>query len=158
MFSLGPKAKLYRNTGSYGSPVWASLDLVSDLSAKGNWDMAEGTTRSSRGKVYGKTLLDIEVSGKVREDLTDAGYLLLARQLNSDTALDMLVLDGPSTTTGQRGFRAWWHVSADEQDQGLGVVVFDAFTLKPAIPTDGNYPQSVEVVASAPVYTAIGAG
>lgn len=155
-YSLGPNAKLYRNAGSYGSPSWTVIGLVSDLSSKGNWDMGEGSTRLSRAKLYAKTMLDIEITGKIREDLTDAGYAALAAQLNSDTPIDLLVLDGPSTTNGQRGYRADWHVSTNDQDQGLGTVIFDSFTLKPGI--SDNLPMRALVSGGGPVFTAIAAG
>ena len=150
---LGILAKLYRNTGSYGSPTWVSIDLISDLSIKPAWKEGDATTRSSRAELMSKTTLAIPITGKVRVDLTDAGYLAIVALFLSDTPADLLCLDGPSTTNGVTGFRADFHCSELGEEQNKDGVLFRDFKLVPGLGT--NLPKSVAVSGAAPVFTAI---
>lgn len=153
---LGINCKLYRNTGSYGSPTWTAIDLVSDATLTPTWDEADGSARVSYGKQTSKTLIGIEVSAKVRASLTDAGYLALLSALNSQsTLLDILVLDGPSTTNGVQGYRADFGVFGAPEDQAMGSVIYRDFTLKPGI--SDNLLKAVTVSAGAPVFSNIAA-
>src|SRR4051812_42511826 len=113
-YQLGIKASLLRNTGTYNSPVWTEITGISDLKENPDWDTAEGNTRASRVKRHAKTLLGLSLSGKIKVDHTDAGYVAVLAALYSDTPLDLVVLDGDptdSTLTGTlTGWRADWLV------------------------------------------------
>lgn len=150
---LGVKAKLYRNTASYGSPTWTEITLVGDSSVNASWDEGDGSARVSRVKQVAKTMMGLELTAKVRVDLTDAGYLALMTALHSDTPIDLLVLNGPSTTNGVQGYRADFHVMSASEDQAMGNVIFKDFALKPSV--SSNLAKKVTVAASAPVFTDI---
>lgn len=138
---LGVNAKLYVNTGSYDSPTWTEVAGISDLTVKTAWDQGEASTRASRVKKAAKTMLDLEVSGKILADGTDTnGYLAFLTALYGDTPLDLLVLNGANDASpASKGWRADWHVFGGDEDQGLGAVIYDSFTLKPALSSHGVY-------------------
>lgn len=151
-YRLGRDAKLYVNTASFGSPTWSAIDNVSDLTLTAEWDEAEASTRESKMKLKVKTLAGVEVSGKLKFDLTDTNTGTLLDAMVADTVIDVLVLNGTSATNGARGFRFECQVHAANEDQGLGAVVFEDFKLKP-VPS-ANAKQSAKVASGAPVFTA----
>lgn len=150
---LGILAKLYLNTGTYGTPTWAAVSLVGDLTVNAKWDVVEVLTRASRMKLKVKTMLDAGVSGKMLNSLDDTSYTTIANALNADTTLDFLALTAGNTTNGARGYRFDAQVTNGTQDQGTGAAIFDDFELIP-VPS-ANAPKSVLVASGAPVYTAI---
>lgn len=149
------KAKLYRNSGTYGSPTWAALDLVKDVSTGSPWDMVDASVRGSRVKLYAPTQIDFAINMTMRIDYADTGYQAIRAAAVSAAALDLLVLDGAITEEGAQGFRADFHVSLTAQDQAIGNVLYDSFDLKPGVAT--NYPKAIVVgTASALTPTAPG--
>lgn len=153
MSKLGISAVLYRNTASYGTPTWTAVTCVSDLAINPAWDEADGSTRGSRVKASAKTLLGLEITGKLKVDGADEGYAAIADALLSDTPLDLMILDGGSTTNDVRGWRADFHVFSASQDQAMANVLFDDIVLKPAV--SANPTKSVVVASGAPVFSAI---
>lgn len=102
-----------------------------------------------------KTQIAISGSMEVRADDADAGYQVLfdAAMADSDSALDLLILDGLMAVEGAKGVRA--HMNLDfAQNQGAGDVVYTTFDYDPAWHSAG-YPSKVEMGASAsPTFTA----
>jgi len=150
---LGVLSKLYVNTATFGTPTWSEVPLVGDCALSAEWDWAEALTRFSRMKLGAKTMLGADVKAKLRTDLTDANYTTILNALFTDGIVDIMVLNGSSSTNGVRGVRFESQVISGNEDQGTGVVVFDEVTFKPAL--TGNAPQSVLVTSGAPVFTAI---
>ena len=148
------KAKLYRNTGTYGSPTWTELTCISDCSLEAAWDEGEASTRETRMKLALKTMLALGVTCKLRaSDSGDAGYTAIIAASVADTQIDILILNGSSTSSSATGFRFTSQVFSANEDQGLGQVVFDEVKFKPTPNSDGNY-NSALVTAGSPVFTA----
>jgi len=150
---LGILSKIYRNTGSHGGPNWSEIDKVSDIAVKPTWKEGDGSTRSSRVEKMAKTMLALEITGKIRVSNTDANYIALWQAAHTDDVVDLLVLNGPMNENGVRGYRADFQVFSAPEDQAMNIVLFMDFTLKPA-PSD-NEPQKVVVSGGAPGYTDI---
>jgi len=153
MAKTGIKCKLYLNTATYGSPTWVAIDFISDLAVNAVWDEAEGNIRGERVKSVAKTLLSLEITGKIRASDTDTNYATIIGAALSDSTLDLMVLNGADDVNGTRGYRADFVVLGASEDQSLGAVIFDDITLKPAIST--NAVKSVLVTAGAPVFSSI---
>lgn len=152
---IGISAVTYLNVGNFGTPNWSAVTCISEWSLNVKWDSADASTRGSRAKQYLKTMVDLEVSGKVRSvNSGDTNYAALLAAAVNDTLVDVLVLNGDKTTNGVSGFRFAAQVFDASEDQGLGSVIFDAITLKPAPNTDGNT-SSALVATGAPVFTAL---
>lgn len=148
---LGLKCVVYQNTGSWGTPVWAAINKIADTTVNPAWDEAEANTRESLIKMTAKTQLALEVTGRIRVDNTDTGYLALRDALYSHNPIDLLILNGPSTENGAHGWRADWHVFGGTENQSLPNVLYMEFTIKPA-PTD-NLPKKAIVASGSPVFT-----
>lgn len=152
---LGLKCVAYLNSASYATPTWTAVVAVSDWKVSAPWDEGDASTRESRLKLALKTLLGLEISGKLRNSNSgDNNYTTIMAALVTDAQLDMMILNGNENTNGVSGFRASFQVFDGSEDQGLGAVVFDEIKLKPTPNADSNY-NSVLVTAGAAVFTAI---
>jgi hypothetical protein len=150
---LGIDCKAYLNTGVYATPVWEEVDCISDWSLTPGWAEGDASSRASPVQLTAKTQMTLEIGGKIQASLDGVSYLALNQAALSRTPLDMMILNGPKTQTGVTGFRADWHVFGGGQDQGLGAVLYDSVTLKPA--ASANIPKYVTVTAGAPVFSAL---
>lgn len=152
--SLGRNAKAYLNTGTHGVPTWAEIPQVSDLTAAGAWDTAEASTRESAVKMAVKTLVDLSVSGKLKFVAGDTNQATIIEAFyNPATTIDVMILNGASNTNGTYGVRYDCQVTSKDEDQGLGVAIFDGFKLMPT--PSANLPSWVKVTAGAPVFTTL---
>ncbi len=159
----GANAKAYRNTAvgasKYGTPTWTDLDHARDAAPNQAWDFADASIRATKVKLSHPTQKNMECQIVMRCDDVDAGYLAMKGAAEAGTALDLLILDGPLTTEGSRGFRAFFYVSESGQPQGIGDTLYSTFDLKPGFGTidDGSLavPKlAVTGAASAVTYTA----
>lgn len=147
---VGIACKIYRNTGSYGTPTWTEIGHARDVDVAAPWEFADASIRATRVKLYAATQVDFAPSVVVRKNDADAGYQALRAAADEATAMDLLILDGAVTNEGARGFRAHFTPSLTGAPQTINAVVYDTFELKPAYSTDG-YPQYAVVGASSNV-------
>jgi hypothetical protein len=153
---LGINAKVYRNTGvDYATPTWTEVDQIADLSVNPEWDEAEGGARSSRIKKSSKTMLGIEITGRIKVQLADAGYVALRDAMYTDIPLDLLILNGANDEDGVHGWRGEWNVMSGTEDQALQNRLYMDFRLTPYDGTEE--PMYAEVVAGVVTFIAPGA-
>lgn len=134
---LGINAKLYwRSGGTYEAPTWSELSAVSDLAVNPTWDEGDASTRESRVKQSAKTMMGLEITGKIKKKINNAGYEAIMGALVTDQVLDVLVLDASKETVGARGWRLDAQVFNANEDQGLGTVQFEEISIKPCLDTN----------------------
>ena len=150
---LGIKCNVYYNTATYAAPTWVALTCVSDFTQSVEWDTGEVLTRLSRVKMAVKTTLGLSWNGKLKVGDADTGYQLVLTMLVSDSAMDLLILNGDNVTSGVIGYRVDCQVTSATEDQGTGAVLFDDVKFMPT-PTV-NAPKSCLVTAGAPVFTSL---
>lgn len=144
----GIAARVYVNSGTYESPTWVAANLVRDAQPSLPWDFADASSRQTRAKLYGKTQVDLAVQLVCRADDADTIFQEFVDAAVSPTeVLDMLILDGPLTAEGARGFRAHWLFSLSGAPQGAGDNIYNTFDLKPGYSSEG-VPQAVVMGAS----------
>jgi hypothetical protein len=152
---LGILSKAYRNTGTYGTPVWTEVTAFRDVTLNVDWDKVEAASRASRVKKQAKTQVAVAASGSIKVSDTDTGYIAIWESMVGVTQnIDMMFLNGDSTTTGVRGFRFDALVTKGDEDQGIGNALYLGVEMDP----DANGVNAVKyaVVASgAPVFTSI---
>lgn len=153
--SLGITSKFYVNTATYGAPTWTIVDLVSDLKIGAKWNEGESSVRRTRVQTMEPTNLALELTGKIRKNISNQAYDVIRSAYLEGTLVDVLVLDGPVTTNTSEGVRFEGCVFDMSEDQGLQAVIFKEFTIKPSAQTD-NVPQSVVVTGGSPTYTPFG--
>lgn len=147
-------AGFYRNTGTYGTPTWTEVDIIRDVADAGQkWDFADASSRASRAKLFGKTLIDVSGTLSARADPADAGYQAIFTASVTTTPIDVMILDGDIATEGVKGKRLHAGFSMG-QDQSIGNIIYTEFEYKPMYHSDG-VPKYVEMGASStPTYTA----
>jgi hypothetical protein len=110
-FVLGMNGKLYRNTATWGSPVWDEVPNVKDVDDGSDFDTWEATNRASGGvKSFLPTLQNWSLKFKMLWDPADADMLAIQAAHLTRAAIDMVALDGPKATSGSQGPRATWLV------------------------------------------------
>lgn len=136
----------YRDTGTYGSPVWTLQPAVRDLSKSGETGMADGSSRTTRFKTWVRTLKDIGLSfGYVKKTADATNYAAWRSAWLADTDLDLAIADGPIATTGTNYVRIQMGISKWEETEPLENVVMAQIELKV---TDGDtHPPAVVTVS-----------
>jgi hypothetical protein len=141
---LGKDAKLYRNTGSYGSPAWNEIPNVKDLSLPFELGEADVSTRGyGSWKARIGTLGDLELTFDTVYDPTDADVTALRDAFFARTIIGMAIMDGDITVSTTKGFRADMQVFGFEQSQNLEDAQRVSVTMRPAYST--NVPASYTV-------------
>lgn len=153
----GIGGRLYRNTGSYGSPTWTHQDRVLSVTPSMPWDYVEAGSRGTRAKLYMQARADLQIQIQVKADAADVGYQALRTAANvAGTVVDLLVLDGAITIEGALGWRGEFLVSLSGAPQEADGSIYDTFDLKPTFTTNAAGPSTVVMgAASAPTFTAL---
>lgn len=126
MTKIGLDCKLYRNTGTYASPVWNEISNVADVTVQLSKGEAETSTRASAWKTRKGTLKDASIDFQLKYVPGDTDFAALLASYTGNTSVELLALDGPIGTTGSQGLRAVCEVFNFQQGQPLeGAVTFD---------------------------------
>ena len=129
---LGMEAKLYRNTGSYESPVWAEVENVKDLALNLEAGEADVTTRANDGwRATIATLKDASVEFGMVWDTEDADFSAIQDAYFDGTSIEFAVMDGDIETEGSEGLRATMAVTAFSRDEPLEEAITITVTIKP---------------------------
>jgi hypothetical protein len=141
---LGLNAKLYRNSGPWGTPVWNEITDAIDVTATLDKGEAEVKRRGGQYRLHLLHLKEITIDFEMLHDTATDDYQILRDAYFSNTVLDILVLDGPSTGPGCSGVRAECGVKTFTSNQPLEEVLTDTVQLRPA-PTANAQPISFSV-------------
>ncbi len=149
----GYASKLYYNTASFGTPTWVECTLVGDAAVDLSYDEDDATTRGDGVKASEPTLLGIEISGRMRSDENNTQMVAWETAFFTRAILDLMALDGGSTTNGVRGVRYEGKLHKWSEDQALGKVLFRDFMHKPC--ASENARQKAIVASGAVAFTTI---
>lgn len=132
---LGINCKLYRNTGTYGSPTWNEIDGVQDVSINMDSETGEATTRATGGwKQYASTVRDAGIEFEMPYDTADADMVALRDAfLTSGTTIELAAADGAIATTGTQYLRGTWCVTGFSLSEPLSDIRKVSISLKPGI-------------------------
>lgn len=129
---LSENAKLYRNTGTYESPVWDEITLVKDLTLNMTKSAVDITTRASGGFVENiDGLIDATVDFSLLWDTADADFTAIQTAFLAKTSIEFLVLDGGSDVVGAQGLRATMMVEGFTRNETLGEALMVDVTIRP---------------------------
>lgn len=129
---LAEDAKLYYNTGSYGSPTWTLICNVKDLTLTMESAETDVTTRCGSGfREYVAGLTDVTIDFSMLYDPSDSTWEALRGHFFAKTAVEMLVLDGPVATAGSEGLRATCFVKSFTRNETLGEALMTDVSLRP---------------------------
>ena len=124
---MGFEAKLYRNTGSYESPVWNEVENVKDLTSGGDAEEVDVTTVAG--------LKDASVEFDMVWDTEDADFSAFQDAFFATTpaekCIEVAVMDGDIAVAGSEGLRATMAVTNFSRNEALGEALAVSVTLKP---------------------------
>lgn len=129
---LSENAKLYRNTGTYVAPVWDIIPNIKDLTLQLDKDETDVTTRASGGfKEMVDGLIDASIQFQMLWDTADTDFTSIRTAFFAKTAIEFLVLDGPSGTSGSQGLRATCMIKSFTRNENLGEALMVDITIRP---------------------------
>lgn len=138
---LSENAKLYRNTGSYATPVWNEIPNVRDLTLNLDKDEVDVTTRGSGGfKEYVDGMIDASVDFGMVWDTADADFTAIREAFFDKLSIEFLILDGGSAVSGSQGLRATCMIKSFTRNESLGEALMVDVTLRP-VKNDDSYPE-----------------
>lgn len=97
---MGFDCKLYRNTGTYGSPTWDLVPNVRDATVQMEFDEADSSIRGALAgaKLTSAALLSLSIEFSMVWDTADTDMLAFRTAAFARTGVDLIALD--QTTTG----------------------------------------------------------
>lgn len=129
---LGLDAKMFRNTGTYATPVWNEIKNVRDVTLSLETGEADATTRGNNGwRATVATLKDGSVEFDMVWDAADDDFTALRDAFLNKTALDMAVMDGDIATSGSQGLRASFMITNFSRNEPLEEAITASVTVKP---------------------------
>ena len=130
--NLGLDAKMFRNTGTYATPVWDEIKNVRDVTLSLETGEADATTRGNNGwRATVATLKDGSVEFDMVWDAADDDFTALRDAFLNKTALDMAVMDGDIATSGSQGLRASFMITNFSRNEPLEEAITASVTVKP---------------------------
>jgi hypothetical protein len=134
---LGLDAKLYRNTGTYATPVWNEIKNVKDVTLNLETAEADVTTRGNNGwRATVATLKDGSVEFEMVWDSADDDFGTIRDAFLNKTAVELAVMDGDITVTGNQGLRASFMVTKFSRNEPLEEAISVSVTVKPTYATN----------------------
>lgn len=129
---LAENAKLYRNSGSYGTPTWDLITNVRDLTLNLDKDEVDITTRGSGGfKEFIDGMIDASIDFGMVWDTADTDFTAIRTAFFAKTAIEFLILDGLVATPGSQGLRVTCMVKSFTRNENLGEALMVDVTLRP---------------------------
>jgi len=133
---LGLDAKLYRNTGTSGSPTWVEMTNVKDLTLSLEAGEADVTTRGNAGwRATLAALKDASIEFEMMWDTADAAFTAIKDAFFGSTSVEFAVMDGDIETTGSQGLRAVMSITNFSRSEPLEEAISVSVTAKPTYAT-----------------------
>lgn len=130
--TLGIEGKLYRNTGSWASPVWNEIPNVKDLSLGLEKGEADASSRFTKWKLTRGAMKEATIEWGMIRDSTDADWLALHTAWLADTVVGFAVADGPIATAGTMYFKVECEILKFSHTENMEEVMITEVSIKPA--------------------------
>ena len=132
----GNEAKLYRNTGTYGSPVWDEVTNVRDLDLGVEKGQADASTRGASWRQYLTTLKDASIDFSMLWDTSDLDFSAIQDAFFNDTQVELAIMDGDISVAGAEGLRATFDVVTFTRHEPLEDAMSVDVAIKPSAEAD----------------------
>lgn len=103
--SVGCNYKLYRNTGTWGSPTWLEVTTVRDNKLSMTKSTGDGSARLSTFKLYLAALKDVGIEYELLRDANKSETAALRDSYINDTVVNMAVCDQAIANSGAEYFK-----------------------------------------------------
>lgn len=130
----GIDGKVYRNSGTYGSPTWALVTTVIEVTVNLENSQIDASNRNSNYRLSLPALTDISVDLRLHKDKDDTHFLALETAAQTRANIDLLVLDGAQNVAASDGWRIQGFFTSWTETQALeDAIVVDATFVPAAI-------------------------
>jgi hypothetical protein len=137
MAKLGLDCKMYRNTGTYASPVWDEITNIRDVTLNLETGEADSSRRGGNGfRERLATLIDGGVDFEMVWETGDTDFTALRTAFFAKTPVEFAIMDGPVATAGTQGLRATMQVFNFSRNEPLGETVKASVSIKPTPATN----------------------
>lgn len=136
---LSRNASINRNTATYASPTWSAVQRVRDATLNESSVEADASTRESSYSMTVPVRKEASFDFEIIEDTTDANWIAINAAYRNHTALDLAILNAAVTTSGAHGIRGYFSVTNFNRAEALDGIIMRNVTVKPTLPSDGNY-------------------
>lgn len=129
---LGANCKLYRNTGTYDTPVWDEVPIVKDLTLNLEAGQADTTTRAAAG--WETSIAGLKKGGidfQVVWEPSNQDFEAFRAAFFNNSLIDLAVMDGNIATNGSSGLRAEMAVLSFSRSEQLKEAVTAAIKAAP---------------------------
>lgn len=128
----GIDCKVYRNSGTYGSPTWSLVNPVIEVTVNLENSAFDASNRDSNYRLQLPALTDISVDLRMHKDKADADFEALEDAAQGRTTIDLLILDGVQTSGDSDGWRIQGFFTSWNESQPLEDAVTVDATFVPA--------------------------
>lgn len=129
---------VYRNTGSFGVPVWVRMANIKDLSGPDSKTEGDASIRGSFIAMKEPTLQEVSFEFDVVHDPLDPDFLALETAYEGNLPMELAMADGVIVTTGTRYRRYTVKVFDWSRGENLADVATRHATLKPCFTTNAQ--------------------
>jgi hypothetical protein len=137
----GNEAKLYHNTGDYGTPVWDEIANVRDLTLSVEKNKIDASKRGSTWRLNKFGLKDASVDFQMLFDEDDTDFAVIRDAFFAAPAsatVEMAIMSEDITTSGSEGLRALFEVASFTKNEPLEDVQTVDVSLAPVPSTDAD--------------------
>ncbi len=128
---LGAKGKLYRNTGTYTTPVWDLIPNVKDVMFPLVFKEYDATARAGEGwEASEPTVAMLSGSLVMLHNPADPDLQAFIAAAWNRLPQELLNLDAPVSDTGSQGSRASYKIFKQERKEPVGSMMEQNFDLK----------------------------
>ena len=129
---LGMDAKLFRNTGTYETPLWTEVTNVRDVTLNLEAGEADVTTRGNAGwRANVATLRDASLEFEMVWDAEDDDFTAIRTAFLTNGSVEFAVMDGDVATAGSQGLRALMSITNFSRSEPLEEAITVSVTAKP---------------------------
>lgn len=128
---IGLDMTLYRNTGTYGSPVWDLIDNVRDLRIPRKMGEADVSTRRTKVKQFEPSQLELGVEWEMVKEEADLDYAAIQTAFNGRSMVELAFANGPIALAGTKFTRCEMKIFDFSEDQPLADADLVSVVAKP---------------------------
>jgi hypothetical protein len=138
----GLDCKLFRNTGTSGTPVWNEITDARDVTLNLTAGDADASSRGVTFKQYLMTLLDASIDFELVYNTATDDFAALQAAFFNRTTIPFAIMDGP-VSAGSEGLLVTCYVSKFTRNEPLENTVTVSVSLKPAYGTTPSWYEPV---------------
>lgn len=138
--------KLYRNTGTVGSPTWNLIDNVGSVTPTGGTHEKKEVPLRVDGNIKGYALgrTDVGYEFKMPQIASDADLTALQTAFYARDSIDFAIMDGAIATAGSDGIRGSFLIAKCKRSEDIDDMVYWEFEITPEAGS-GNMPARMTV-------------